>query len=74
MALANSTKVALVIYACLGAEFILRYIYDRPFKNVGHQLRYEPMEKNVKLIVVGLAFEFVFIFIRYARAASPAES
>ena len=62
---ADPFAVALIVYVTLAAEFVLRYVYDHPFKRAGPQFRCEPMEKGTKLMLVGLSLESVFLLIRY---------
>lgn len=50
----------------LAAEFLLRYRFDKPFHKKGGVLpKSFQLDNGVKLMIVGLAFDGVFILIRY---------
>lgn len=51
----------------LAGEFLLRYHLDKPFHKKGGVLpKSFQLDNGVKLMIVGLAFDGVFILIRYA--------
>ncbi|CDO68773.1 hypothetical protein BN946_scf184989.g39 [Trametes cinnabarina] len=56
---------ALVVYVILASEFLLRFVYDHPFKRRSSMpSQAEGLQKKTKLMIVGLAFAAVFLFIR----------
>jgi hypothetical protein len=68
--------IALTIYVALGAEFVIRYLLDRPVRQVSRSegasaealdeknSERPPMEKNVRIMLIGLVINAVFFFIR----------
>ncbi|KAI0354291.1 RTA1-domain-containing protein [Trametes cingulata] len=55
----------LVIYVTLASEFLLRYAYDHPFKRRSEvAFRADRVEKKMKVMIIGLGLEAVFLFIR----------
>lgn len=60
------STAAVSIYMILAAEFLLRYRFDKPFHKKGGVLpKSFQLDNGVKLMIVGLAFDGVFILIRY---------
>ena len=60
-------KVGLVIYASLAAEFVVRFAYNRPFKNkidAKHYSKKPVVETATKHMLFGLCVETVFLLIR----------
>ncbi|OBZ77307.1 Sphingoid long-chain base transporter RSB1 [Grifola frondosa] len=56
---------AISIYMILAAEFLLRYTFDKPVRhNSQAHMRAYKMDRNVKLMIFGLAFSSTVIFIR----------
>ncbi|EIW56106.1 RTA1-domain-containing protein [Trametes versicolor FP-101664 SS1] len=56
---------AVSIYMILAGEFLLRYHLDKPFHKKGGVLpKSFQLDNGVKLMIVGLAFDGVFILIR----------
>ncbi|KAI1787360.1 RTA1-domain-containing protein [Ganoderma leucocontextum] len=56
---------ALVVYVVLASEFILRYAYDHPFAHYGEStVARRKTDKKMKLMLLGLVLEAVFLFIR----------
>jgi RTA1 like protein len=60
--------VALIAYLSLAAEFIIRYLYEKPIQRA----HTEPpsgnytLDKNLKTMLSALIFGSVLLFIRYA--------
>ncbi|KAI0353300.1 RTA1-domain-containing protein [Trametes cingulata] len=56
---------AVTVYLLLAAEFLLRYHFDKPFdRKDGVMPKSYAFDRGVKLMIVGLAFDGVFILIR----------
>ncbi|KAI0327744.1 RTA1-domain-containing protein [Cubamyces sp. BRFM 1775] len=57
---------AVSIYLVLATEFLLRYHYDKPFHRKSESIMPKSfaLDWGVKLMIVGLAFDGVFILIR----------
>ena len=70
--------IALSVYVILGTDFIVRYQLDKPVRKVVRTNDYSsesvnekstarpPLEKNLKIMLIGLVINVVFFFIRYA--------
>ena len=54
--------MALLFFAVIGAEFLLRYFYDRPIRHV-NSLRGEA-DRNTRLQILGLVTMTIFLLIR----------
>ena len=66
--------VAIVAYSALAAEFLVRYILDKPVSGhefSGSQSRRVKTPLKMKLMVFGMALMTVLIFIRYAQMPLP---
>ncbi len=64
---------AVSIYMILAAEFLLRYRFDKPLHTKGGVLpKSFQFDNGVKLMIIGLAFDGVFILIRYVPVARSA--
>lgn len=61
---------SITIYMLLAAEFVLRFLHDKPVRNVVHPSGRHNFTRNVRLMLAGLTFSSVCIYIRYARRAS----
>ncbi|KAI0689716.1 RTA1-domain-containing protein [Cerioporus squamosus] len=56
---------ALVLYVVLASEFLFRFAYDHPFKRaVKAPIRARNMDRKLKLMILGLMLEAIFLFIR----------
>ena len=59
---------AITVYVALASEFILRYIYDKPVRQVKTENYGDsedtPLDKKTKLMLLSLALSSLFIFIR----------
>ncbi|KAI0692783.1 RTA1-domain-containing protein [Cytidiella melzeri] len=56
---------AITIYVALAVEFVIRYYCDRPVrKAASNKIAQRYLEKNTKLMLLGLGFSSLFIFIR----------
>lgn len=64
---------AIVVYMALAAEFIVRYLHDRPVRRIAAEkaaaLHY--LSGNYKWMLSALAFSSICIFIRYVRDTYP---
>lgn len=70
--------VAITVYMALATEFILRFLYNRPVRKA-RALQEKPgaahyLERNVKLMLFGLFFSSIAIFIRYVTSTSSLPS
>ncbi|KAK7694697.1 hypothetical protein QCA50_001885 [Cerrena zonata] len=54
---------SVTIYMILAGEFILRYLYNRPIRNVG-RAKASPLDKKTSLMFLGLFLSSILIFIR----------
>ena len=63
---ARVCPAAVSIYLVLATEFLLRYHYDKPFQRKSETIMPKSfaLDWGVKLMIVGLAFDGVFILIR----------
>lgn len=70
LSLCSSFTVAITIYVALASEFVLRYLYSLPIRTVPKAEAYDeqPLDKKTKLMLIGLTFSSVTIFIRYILA------
>lgn len=63
---------AVSIYMILAAEFLLRYWFDKPFHRKGGVLpKSFQLDRGVKLMILGLALDGVFILIRCVSHPTP---
>ena len=58
----NNILVASSLYSILAVEFLIRYVKDRPVRRTD-TARGE-LDKRVKLMICGLSFSTVCLFIR----------
>jgi RTA1 like protein len=68
--------IALTVYVALGTEFVLRYYLNKPVRQVARSQETSsetvdeknnarpPMERNVRIMLIGLVINAVFFFIR----------
>ena len=60
----NGRPVAITFYIILAAEFITRYLYKKPVRSsVGDTSAYQ-LDKNMKQMVVALAFSSLCVYVR----------
>jgi len=55
---------SITVYMTLAAEFILRFLYDRPVRNGDGTLPGHGLDKKTKLMIAGLTFSSICIYIR----------
>lgn len=69
-------SVAIVVYACLAAEFFFRYFTDRPFRRAGSRngstdtIAAEfkmPITQRMKLMILAMTLMATFLLIRYVQ-------
>lgn len=55
---------SITAYMLLAAEFVLRFLHDRPVRNVVHAAGHHHFNRNTKLMLAGLTFSSLCIYIR----------
>ncbi|KAI0946910.1 hypothetical protein AcW1_010232 [Taiwanofungus camphoratus] len=55
---------AITIYIILAAEFVLRFLYNRPLRSAESTMTGYGLDRNMKLMLLGLAFSSLVIYIR----------
>lgn len=67
--------VSITVYSALATEFILRYLADRPLRSRAAKVDVDVgprfLDKKTKLMLVGLSFSSVTLFIRYVARCLP---
>ena len=56
--------MSLIIYTLLAAEFIVRYLFDKPVRSDSAAPKRFAMDRGVKLMMLALGLDGVLIFIR----------
>lgn len=62
----TTSSAAITIYVTLASEFILRFLSNNPISKPETKEEYQvqPLDKQTKLMLLGLAFTSITIFIR----------
>ena len=69
--MSDHLSVAIVCYVILAAEFLVRYIDDRPVGKSKDAFESRvPTTSHMKLMLIGMSLMTVFIFIRYVARLS----
>lgn len=55
---------SITIYMALAAEFILRYLYNKPLRSAEGTMTGYTLDKNMKLMIAGLTLSSISIYIR----------
>ncbi|KAH9829049.1 RTA1 like protein-domain-containing protein [Rhodofomes roseus] len=55
---------SITVYMLLASEFALRFLYDKPVRDVVHASGRHHFNRNAKLMLLGLTFSSLCIFIR----------
>ena len=73
-------SVSLTVFCILVIEYFVRYFKEMPARpllvnnnsneSLTEQFNHPPMEPSAKLLVVGLFFESLFLYIRYVPVVS----
>lgn len=56
--------VSIITYVIFASEFFLRVFHDRPIRTIGDNAT-PYVSKNMKVLIFGLGFNTLCIFIRY---------
>ena len=68
--------VAITLYMALAIEFLVRYLNDKPFhrdNNLPPTGNYY-LDKNMKMMLIGIATSSILIYIRYVYRFRTRES
>ncbi|KZT64812.1 RTA1-domain-containing protein [Daedalea quercina L-15889] len=55
---------SITVYMLLAAEFVFRFMYDRPARDIVHASGRHHFNRNTKLMLLGLTFSSLCIYIR----------
>ncbi|KAH9912222.1 RTA1 like protein-domain-containing protein [Fomitopsis serialis] len=55
---------SITVYMLLAAEFVLRFLHDKPVRNVVHAAGHHHFNRSTKLMLAGLTFSSLCIYVR----------